>query len=48
MLKLDNIKIREDISDEAVVKTACKKYNIDFNKVKKYSIFSKSIDARNK
>ena len=48
MLKLDNIKIREDITDEAVVKYACKKYGINFNEVKKYSIFSKSIDARNK
>ena len=48
MLKLDNIKIREDITDEAVLKYACKKYGINFNEVKKYSIFSKSIDARNK
>lgn len=48
MLKLDNIKIREDIEEIDVVKYACKKYSIDFNEVKKYSIFSKSIDARNK
>jgi len=48
MLKLDNIKIREDIEDVDIVKYACKKYNINFNEVKKYSIFSKSIDARNK
>ena len=48
MLKLDNIKIREDIEELDVVKFACKKYGIDFKEVKEYSIFSKSIDARNK
>lgn len=48
MLKLDNIKIREEVLEEEVVKTACKKYNIDFKRVNNCHIFSKSIDARNK
>ena len=48
MLRLENIKIREDLSDEDVVKEACKKYQISFSDVEHFSIFKKSIDARNK
>lgn len=48
MLRLENIKIYEDLSDEDVVKKACQKYKIDYNKIEKYSIYKKSIDARNK
>lgn len=48
MLRLSNIKIREDISDKEVVQIGCKKYNIDFNTIKEYRIYRKSIDARNK
>ena len=48
MLRLENIKIREDLSDEDVVREACKKYQISFSDVEYFSIFKKSIDARNK
>lgn len=48
MLRLENIKIREDLSDEEVVREACKKYQISFSDVEYYNIFKKSIDARNK
>ena len=48
MLRLENIKIREDLSDEDVVREACKKYQISFSDVEFYNIFKKSIDARNK
>ena len=33
MLRLENIKIREDLSDEEVVREACKKYQISFSDV---------------
>lgn len=48
MLRLENIKIYEDLAEEDIVKVACKKYKLDFKKVKKYVIYKKSIDARNK
>ena len=48
MLRLENVKIYEDLTEEDVVKKACEKYNIDFNEVKKFVIYKKSIDARNK
>lgn len=48
MLRLENIKIYEDLSEVDVVKKACQKYKIDFEKIEKYSIYKKSIDARNK
>lgn len=48
MLRLENIKIYEDLTEEDVVICACKKYKLDFKKVEKYSIYKKSIDARNK
>ena len=48
MLRLENIKIREDLSEEDVVREACKKYQISFSDVEYYNIFKKSIDARNK
>ena len=48
MLRLENVKIREDLSDEDVVREACKKYQISFSDVEFYNIFKKSIDARNK
>lgn len=48
MLRLENIKIREDLSDEDVVREACRKYQISFSDVEYYNIFKKSIDARNK
>ena len=48
MLRLENIKIREDLSEEEVVREACRKYQISFSDVEYYNIFKKSIDARNK
>lgn len=48
MLRLENIKIREDLSEEEVVREACKKYQISFSDIEYYNIFKKSIDARNK
>ena len=48
MLRLENIKIREDLENVDVAKVACKKYKIEFSDVNEYSIFKKSVDARNK
>ena len=48
MFRLENIKIYEDLTDEEVVKKACQKYKLSFNKVQDFSIYKKSIDARNK
>lgn len=48
MLRLENIKIYEDLTEDKVLKEACKKYKIDFKDVIKYSIYKKSIDARDK
>lgn len=48
MLRLENIKIYADLTDDEVIKEACKKYKLDFKDVKKYSIYKKSIDARDK
>ena len=47
-LKIDNIKIREDLSQVDIIKKACIKNKIDFNLVKDWKILKKSIDARNK
>ena len=48
MLRLENIKIREELKIEEIVKIACKKNKINLNDVEKYYIYKKSIDARNK
>ena len=48
MLRLENIKIFEDLEESEIIKKACIKYKIDYKKVKNYSIYKKSIDARNK
>jgi hypothetical protein len=48
MIRLKNIKIKEDISNEDVLKIACKKYKINLKDIKNWHIFKKSIDARNK
>lgn len=47
-LKIDNIKIREDLSKVDIIKKACIKNKIDFNLVQDWQILKKSIDARNK
>ena len=48
MLRLENIKIREELESEDVAFRACKKSGIDFKDVINYYIYKKSIDARNK
>lgn len=48
MLRLENIKIREELEVSDIVKYACKRYGINFSDVIDYYIYKKSIDARNK
>lgn len=48
MYRLKNIKIRENISDIEVFRRAIKDCGIPESKVKRWRIFKKSIDARNK
>lgn len=48
IIRLENIKIRQDITDLEVVKIACKKFNIPDNFIEEYKIIKKSIDARDK
>ncbi len=47
-VKLENIKIKQDIRDEEIVKISCAKFNIPNEFVKDYKIIKKSIDARDK
>ena len=48
MIRLKDIKINEDISNEEILKLACKKYKIKKDDVIKWHIYKKSIDARKK
>lgn len=48
MLRLENVKIYEDLDDIQVLKKACIKYKIDYEDIKEYCIYKKSIDARDK
>lgn len=48
MYRLKDIKIRENISDIEVFRRAIRTYGISESKVKRWRIFKKSIDARNK
>ncbi len=48
MYRLENVRIYEDLSEEDVLKKACNKYKINIKDIKEFSIFKKSIDARNK
>lgn len=47
-VKLENIKIRQDLTDNEVLQNACKKFNIQQESVIDYKIVKKSIDARDK
>lgn len=47
-MRISNIKIYQDISDEEVVEIACKKNHINQSEIVSWKIFKKSIDARNK
>ena len=48
MIRLKNIKIREDLSEEEVFKIAISKNKIKLEEVEKWYIYKKSIDARKK
>ncbi len=48
MIKITNIKIREDLSDDELFEKIYKKYKINKNDVTERRIIKKSIDARNK
>ena len=48
MIRISNIKIRENILDKEIIKFVCKKYHLKLDDVISWSIFKKSIDARNK
>ena len=48
MIRLRNIKIKEDLNDEEILKKAIAKNNIKQEDVKKWCIYKKSIDARKK
>ena len=48
MIKITNIKIKADLSDDALFEKIYKKYKINKNDVTERRIIKKSIDARNK
>ena len=48
MLRINNIKIRKDITEYEVLETAIKKYRITKEDIVNWHIAKKSIDARDK
>ena len=48
MLRINNLKIRENISDEALINLVIHKFNIKSSDIVKWHIYKKSIDARKK
>lgn len=48
MIRLKDIKVRKNLSDEEIAKETFKKYQISINSVKSWRISRKSVDARNK
>ncbi len=48
MYRIENIKIREDLEKEELIKYICKKYRINIKDILSWRIYKKSIDARNK
>lgn len=48
MYRLSNIKIRDNLTDEQIIKIALNKYKISQDNVEKAYIFKRSIDARDK
>ena len=46
--RLENIKIRQDLTEQGILEFACNKYKINIADVSDFRIFKKSIDARNK
>lgn len=47
-MRVSDIKIYEDINDDELIKFVCKKKKIDYSKITSWSIYKKSIDARDK
>ena len=48
MIRLKDIKIREDLTEEQVFQKAILKNKIKYEEVEKWYIYKKSIDARKK
>ena len=48
MLRINNIKIRKNISNENLIKNIARKYHISLSEIINWNISKKSIDARNK
>lgn len=47
-IKLENIKIRQDIEDNKILEIACQKFKLPCKMVEEFKIVKKSIDARDK
>ena len=47
-IKLENVKIREDIDNNEVIKRTCNEFKIPYKLITDYKILKKSIDSRNK
>lgn len=48
MYRLNNVKIRANLSEDEIINEALKKYRINKNNVKEAYIYKRSVDARNK
>ena len=48
MVRIENIRIYEDLEIDEIIAIACKKNKLDKSKVKKVIIHKKSVDARKK
>lgn len=48
MYRIENIKIREDLGKEELIEFICKKYRISKEDIISWSIYKKSVDARDK
>ncbi len=48
MYRIENIKIRKDLNKKELIEFICKKYKINIKSILSWSIFKKSIDARDK
>ena len=45
MVRIENIKVREDLTDSELINYVCKKNRININEITNWNIFKKSIDA---
>ncbi len=48
MYRIENIKIREELDKEELIKCICEKYRINIKDILSWRIYKKSIDARDK